>query len=229
MTALMDATPSSDDPVAVTTRKRPKPGERRLQILQMIATMLQDGAAEKVTTAALAAKLSLSEAALYRHFASKAQMYEGLLDFIEETIFYLINQIESRQIAAAAKGREMVLVLLNFAEKNPGMTRVLIGDAIVNEDARLQQRVNKFLDRVEASIRQCARLGGIELNNGAASGAAQPATQQTGLGSGMTLEPAAQSSLAMAYVQGRWLQFAKSGFRKHPAEGAETVVQALFP
>ncbi len=221
MTALMDATLSSDDPVAVTTRKRPKPGERRLQILQMIATMLQDGAAEKVTTAALAAKLSLSEAALYRHFASKAQMYEGLLDFIEETIFYLINQIESRQIAAAAKGREMVLVLLNFAEKNPGMTRVLIGDAIVNEDARLQQRVNQFLDRVEASIRQCARLGGVE---------STPAdSQKAGLVSGVGLEPGAQSSLAMAYVQGRWLQFAKSGFRKHPAEGAETVVQALFP
>jgi len=221
MTALMDATLSSDDPVAVTTRKRPKPGERRLQILQMIATMLQDGAAEKVTTAALAAKLSLSEAALYRHFASKAQMYEGLLDFIEETIFYLINQIESRQIAAAAKGREMVLVLLNFAEKNPGMTRVLIGDAIVNEDARLQQRVNQFLDRVEASIRQCARLGGVE---------STPAdSQNAGLASGVGLEPGAQSSLAMAYVQGRWLQFAKSGFRKHPAEGAETVVQALFP
>lgn len=221
MTALMDATLSSDDPVAVTTRKRPKPGERRLQILQMIATMLQDGAAEKVTTAALAAKLSLSEAALYRHFASKAQMYEGLLDFIEETIFYLINQIESRQIAAAAKGREMVLVLLNFAEKNPGMTRVLIGDAIVNEDARLQQRVNQFLDRVEASIRQCARLGGVESTPAGA--------HQAGPASGAGLEPGAQSSLAMAYVQGRWLQFAKSGFRKHPAEGAETVVQALFP
>jgi TetR/AcrR family transcriptional regulator len=217
----MDATLSSDDPVAVTTRKRPKPGERRLQILQMIATMLQDGAAEKVTTAALAAKLSLSEAALYRHFASKAQMYEGLLDFIEETIFYLINQIESRQIAAAAKGREMVLVLLNFAEKNPGMTRVLIGDAIVNEDARLQQRVNQFLDRVEASIRQCARLGGVESTHAD--------SQKAGLASGVGLEPGAQSSLAMAYVQGRWLQFAKSGFRKHPAEGAETVVQALFP
>jgi TetR/AcrR family transcriptional regulator len=217
----MDATLSSDDPVAVTTRKRPKPGERRLQILQMIATMLQDGAAEKVTTAALAAKLSLSEAALYRHFASKAQMYEGLLDFIEETIFYLINQIESRQIAAAAKGREMVLVLLNFAEKNPGMTRVLIGDAIVNEDARLQQRVNQFLDRVEASIRQCARLGGVESTHAES----HKAVSAPGAG----LEPGAQSSLAMAYVQGRWLQFAKSGFRKHPAEGAETVVQALFP
>jgi TetR/AcrR family transcriptional regulator len=217
MTALMDATLSSDDPIAVTTRKRPKPGERRLQILQMIATMLQEGAAEKVTTAALAAKLSLSEAALYRHFASKAQMYEGLLDFIEETIFYLINQIESRQIAASAKGREMVMILLSFAEKNPGMTRVLIGDAIVNEDARLQQRVNQFLDRVEASIRQCARLGGVESANGNAPSA------------GLTLEPGAQSSLAMAYVQGRWLQFAKSGFRKHPAEGAETVLQALFP
>ncbi|MFM8630456.1 MAG: nucleoid occlusion factor SlmA, partial [Betaproteobacteria bacterium] len=135
--------PATQQPESSTAavRKRPKPGERRLQILQTIASMLQEGAAEKVTTAALAAKLSLSEAALYRHFASKAQMFEGLLDFIEETIFSLVNQIESRPGAPAARAREIVLMLLGFAEKNPGMTRVLIGDAIVNEDSRLQARV----------------------------------------------------------------------------------------
>ena len=193
-------------------RKRPKPGERRLQILQMIATMLQEGAAEKVTTAALAAKLSLSEAALYRHFASKAQMFEGLLDFIEETIFSLINQIEARAGTPSARAREIVLMLLGFAEKNPGMTRVLIGDAIVNEDGRLQIRVNQLLDRVEASLRQCARL--------------QRAETESSPG---VLEPIMQSSLAMAYVQGRWLQFAKSGFRKRPSESADTAVQVLFP
>lgn len=193
-----------------TGRKRPKPGERRLQILQTIAAMLQEGPAEKVTTAALAARLSLSEAALYRHFASKAQMFEGLLDFIEETVFSLINQIEASSSSASVKGREIVRLLLNFAEKNPGMTRVLIGDAIVNEDARLQQRVNQLLDRVEASLRQCVRLSGVE-SAGASNGAGP------------------QSGLAMAYVTGRWLQFAKSGFRRHPAEGADAVLPILFP
>jgi len=205
----MDAAAEHVEPTAAPGRKRPKPGERRLQILQTIAAMLQEGAAEKVTTAALAAKLSLSEAALYRHFASKAQMFEGLLDFIEETVFSLINQIESRSTPAAVKAREIVLMLLNFAEKNPGMTRVLIGDAIVNEDARLQTRVNQLLERVEASLRQCARLHSAEANVAAS-------------------DPTLQSSLAMAYVQGRWLQFAKSGFKKRPSESADSNVKLLF-
>lgn len=173
--------------------------------------MLQDGAAEKVTTAALAARLSLSEAALYRHFASKAQMFEGLLDFIEETVFSLINQIESRAVSPSAKAREIVLMLLNFSDKNPGMTRVLIGDAIVNEDARLQTRVNQLVERVEASLRQCARLQAAE---GAASAG---------------IDPGLQAGLAMAFVQGRWLQFAKSGFRKRPTDNADQAAVLLFP
>jgi len=206
--------PATQQPESSTAavRKRPKPGERRLQILQTIASMLQEGAAEKVTTAALAAKLSLSEAALYRHFASKAQMFEGLLDFIEETIFSLINQIESRPGAPAARAREIVLMLLGFAEKNPGMTRVLIGDAIVNEDSRLQARVNQLLERVEASIRQCLRLQRAE------SEAAQLAP-----------DLALQSTMAMAFVQGRWLQFAKTGFRKRPSDSADAAVKFIFP
>jgi TetR/AcrR family transcriptional regulator len=207
----MDAISTAADQSAVPTRKRPKPGERRLQILQTIASMLQDGAAEKVTTAALAARLSLSEAALYRHFASKAQMFEGLLDFIEETVFSLINQIESRAVPPAAKAREIVVMLLNFSEKNPGMTRVLIGDAIVNEDARLQTRVNQLVERVEASLRQCARLQAAE---------GQPSA---------ALDPGLQAGLAMAFVQGRWLQFAKSGFRKRPTDNADHAVLLLFP
>jgi len=206
--------PATQQPESSTAavRKRPKPGERRLQILQTIASMLQEGAAEKGTTAALAAKLSLSEAALYRHFASKAQMFEGLLDFIEETIFSLINQIESRPGAPAARAREIVLMLLGFAEKNPGMTRVLIGDAIVNEDSRLQARVNQLLERVEASIRQCLRLQRAE------SEAAQLAP-----------DLALQSAMAMAFVQGRWLQFAKTGFRKRPSDSADAAVKFIFP
>lgn len=213
----MHASPDSAQ-APESSRKRPKPGERRLQILQAIASMLEEGQAEKVTTAALAARLGLSEAALYRHFASKAQMYEGLLDFIEQTIFGLINQIESRQTHAAVRGQEIVAMLLNFSEKNPGMTRVLIGDAIVNEDGRLQQRVNQILDRIEASLRQCARLSVAEQLGGAAVDAAPGAAAV-----------ATRSSMAVAFVQGRWLQFAKSGFKKRPTEGLDPITQVLFP
>jgi len=206
----MDASRLTTEVATDTGRKRPKPGERRLQILQTIAAMLEEGASEKVTTAALAARLSISEAALYRHFASKAQMFEGLLDFIEETIFSLINQIDAREISPAARGQEIIRMLLSFAEKNPGMTRVLIGDAIVNEDLRLQHRVNQIYERIELSLKQCARLDGVEGQKSTA------------------LSPAEQSSLAMAYVAGRWLQFAKTGFRKRPSEHSDAAVNRLF-
>src|SRR5437762_11290935 len=115
-----------------------KPGERRDQILQTLAAMLQHPRCEKVTTAALAAKLDVSEAALYRHFASKAQMFEGLIEFIETTVFSLINKITSETSNGVQQCDQIVAVLLRFAEQNPGMTRVLIGDALVNEDERLQ-------------------------------------------------------------------------------------------
>src|SRR3982751_40313 len=102
-----------------------KPGERRLQILQTLAEMLQEPRGEKITTAALAAKLDVSEAALYRHFASKAQMFEGLIEFIEQTLFSLVNRIASESTDGVSQSSQMVGVLLGFAEKNPGMTRVL--------------------------------------------------------------------------------------------------------
>src|SRR5205823_7172852 len=127
-------------------------GERRLQILQTLAAMLENPRGDKVTTAALAARLDVSEAALYRHFASKAQMFEGLIEFIETTLFTLINRISGESTDGVAQATQMVSVLLGFAEKNPGMTRVLIGDALVNEDERLQTRMNQLYDRIEASI-----------------------------------------------------------------------------
>ena len=106
-----------------------KPGERKLQILQTLASMLEAPRAEKITTAALAAKLDVSEAALYRHFASKAQMFEGLIEFIETTLFGLINKISSETTDGLTQAAQIVGELLNFAEKNPGMTRVLTGAA----------------------------------------------------------------------------------------------------
>ena len=135
-------------------RKRPKPGERRVQILQTLAQMLEQPGGERVTTAALAAKLQVSEAALYRHFASKAQMFEGLLDFIDQTVFGLVNQIIEREGDGAQKAARIIAMLLQFGERNQGMTRVMVGDALVHENERLQQRMNQFFDRLESSLRQ---------------------------------------------------------------------------
>ena len=182
-----------------------KPGERRLQILQTLAAMLENPRAEKVTTAALAAKLDVSEAALYRHFASKAQMYEGLIEFIETTLFTLVNKIASETTDGIAQAQQIVGVLLGFAEKNPGMTRVLIGDALVNEDERLQARMNQLYDRIEAALRQALRI-------------AQAGGEWPG-------DPNAEANVLLAYVLGRWQLFAKSGFKRAPAGGLGAAAQ----
>ena len=177
-----------------------KHGERKLQILQTRAQMLQNPRAEKITTAALAAKLDVSEAALYRHFASKAQMFEGLIEFIEESIFGLVNKITTDEKSGMKQLEAMLTMLLGFAKKNPGMTRVLIGDALVNENERLQTRINQLHDRLEASIKQALRF----------------ASSQNELPADM--DAAARANLLMCYVTGRWHQYAKSGFKREPME-----------
>jgi TetR/AcrR family transcriptional regulator len=177
-----------------------KPGERKLQILQTLAGMLEKPAAEKITTAALAAKLDVSEAALYRHFASKAQMFEGLIAFIEETIFGLVNKITGEQASGLAQIEAVLVMLLGFAKKNPGMTRVLIGDALVNENERLQLRINQLHDRLEATLKQSLRFA---------------ATQQE---IPQDIDASAHANLLLSYVIGRWHQYAKSGFRRDPTE-----------
>ncbi len=177
-----------------------EPGERRRTILHALAEMLEQPKGEKVTTALLAKKLDVSEAALYRHFASKAQMYEGLIEFIEETVFSLVNKIHAEEADGMKQVEAIVAMLLNFAQKNIGMTRVLIGDALVGEDERLQARMNQLHDRLEASLRQSARLA-------ATSG-----------GLHATLDPTAYANAVMAFVIGRWYQFAKSGFKRAPNE-----------
>ena len=164
----------------------------------MLAEMLQAPRWEKITTAGLAAKLDVSEAALYRHFASKAQMYEGLIEFVEETLFGLINRIAAEEPSGLKQIEKTITMLLGFAQKNPGMTRVLIGDALVNEDERLQARINQLLDRVEASLRQSLRF------------AAQQGEMEAGI------DQAAYSNLLLDVVIGRWHQFAKSGFKRDP-------------
>jgi len=180
-----------------------------VQILHTLAEMLQDPKGEKITTAALAARLDVSEAALYRHFASKAQMYEGLIEFIEQTVFGLTNKITAEEEDGLKQLRGIVAMLLGFAEKNPGMVRVLIGDALVNEDERLQARINQLHDRIEATLKQCLRLAATQAAGG--EGAADAAPPDAA-------DPAPHANLILAYVVGRWHQFAKSGFRRKPTE-----------
>jgi TetR/AcrR family transcriptional regulator len=195
-------------PLPPPARKRPRPGERRVQILETLATMLQEPGAERITTAALAAKLHVSEAALYRHFASKAQMFEGLIEFIEQSVFTLVNQIVERETSPDAQVHKVLLVLLQFGEKNPGMTRVMVGDALVFENDRLQTRMNQFFERIESQLRGALRT------RAEAAGAATP-----------TVDANAQASALTAFAVGRLQRFARSGFRKSPTEHLDIALR----
>ena len=208
---------------AALVRKRPRPGERRVQILQALATMLEHPGAERITTAALAARLDVSEAALYRHFASKAQMFEGLIDFIEQTVFSLINQIAERDSAStpadlapdaqsgARQAAKIVVMLIQFSEKNPGMTRVMVGDALVFENERLQQRMNQFFDKIEAALKQSLR------SVADASGSATP-----------SVDTQVRASVLSAFVVGRLQRFARSGFKRLPSEHLESSLALIL-
>jgi len=187
---------------------RPKRGERKIQILQTLAEMLEQPKGERITTALLAGKLEVSEAALYRHFASKAQMFEGLIEFIENSIFGVANKIAAEEENGVKQLHALVGMLLSFAEKNPGMTRVLTGDAIVLEDPRLQARINQLHDRLESSFKQCLRIALTQ-------GHEEP-------------EPNARANLILCYVIGRWSQYAKSGFKRMPTESWDKQGQMLF-
>lgn len=202
-----DATEASPSQPA---RKRPKPGERRVQILQTLAGMLEQPGAERITTAALAAKLDVSEAALYRHFASKAQMFEGLIEFIETSVFTLVNQIAERDTEPAAQLRQMLAVLLQFGEKNPGMSRVMAGDALVFENERLIARMNQFFERFESQLRQHLR----QLAD--ARGSQTP-----------TVDAQAQASVLTSFVLGRLQRYARSGFKRLPSEHLDAALQQL--
>ncbi len=198
-----------DDAAPVPTRKRPKPGERRIQILQTLAAMLEQPGADRITTAALAAQMSISEAALYRHFASKAQMYEGLIDFIEQSVFTLAVQITGREVPDPAKtveqgiaqAQRVVSMVLQFGERNPGMVRVMMGDALQSEHPRLQQRMQQFFERIETTLRQCLRTVP------GADGSATP-----------TVDANVRASVYMSFLIGRLQRFARSDFRKLPTE-----------
>jgi TetR/AcrR family transcriptional regulator len=194
---------ASDSALAGQARKRPKPGERRVQILQALASMLEQPGAERITTATLAAHLEVSEAALYRHFASKAQMYEGLLDYIEQAVFLLVNQIAEREIETTSTERagKVIHMVMQFSEKNPGLSRVMVGDALVFENARLQQRMNLFFDKIEASLKQILRVQ-----------ADLPASATT------TVDAQVRASVLTAFLVGRLQRFVRSNFKRLPTE-----------
>ena len=209
----LTSTESSEQDEATPVRKRPRPGERRVQILQVLAQMLESPKGDRVTTAALAARLEVSEAALYRHFASKAQMFEGLIAFIEQTIFGLINQITEREEAGDRQAQEIVMVLLGFGEKNPGMTRVLLGDALWLEDERLQDRIAQVYERIESSLKQSIRIAQT-----------QGRLPQSADGNDVS----SRAAMIISYVVGRWHRYARSGFKKMPTELNEFPMRALF-
>ncbi len=203
---------------ATPARKRPKPGERRVQILQALAAMLEQPGAERITTAALAARLDVSEAALYRHFASKAQMFEALIEFIEESVFTLINQMTERAggstdsaPADARLASRVIAMLIQFAEKNPGMTRVMVGDALVFENERLQARMNQFFDKIESILKNSLR--DVAARNGSGS---------------PTVDAQVSASVLTAFVVGRMQRFARSGFKRLPSEHLDACLAQML-
>ena len=219
---MSELPPLFDDAVVtepIVARKRPKPGERREQILQALATMLEQPAGERITTAALAARLSVSEAALYRHFASKAQMFEGLIDFIEQTVFTLITQIvgsdvvdpEQQLEVGVRQAQRVVALVLQFGERNPGMARVMAGDALVLEHERLQQRMNQLFERIESTLRQCLRP---------AAGAAGSATP--------SVDAQVAANVLTCFTLGRLQRFARSDFRRLPTEHLDASLALML-
>jgi len=194
-----------------TPRPKPKPGERRTQILQALATMLERRDSERITTAALARQVGVSEAALYRHFPSKAAMFESLIDFIESSVFTSINQITAREGHNAQAATKIVTMVLHFGECNRGMVRVMVGDALVFEHERLAQRMTLFFDKVEAALRQCLR----------------PAAQAAGVAAPMA-EAHVLSAILTDMLCGRLQRYARTQFHRVPTENLAATLGLLL-
>lgn len=205
----MDESSLSAPEDATPVRKRPRPGERRQQILQTLASMLEQPGAERVTTASLASRIGVSEAALYRHFASKAQMFEGLIDFVDQSVIGLIRQVTDREPAGPNQAARILALLFQFAEKNPGMCRVMTGDALVLEHERLQERINLLFDKIEAQLRQSLR----EANTTSAT---------------PTVDTQVQASVLVAFMQGRLQRFVRSGFKRQPSEHLQAALARVL-
>jgi len=182
---------------------------RKDQILQALARMLETSPGERITTAALAKEVGVSEAALYRHFPSKARMFEGLIKFIEETLFLRISRILNEETNAEVRCHKILTLLLTFSDKNPGMTRLLTGDVLAGETARLRVRIVQFYSRLESQLKQILREAQIRENLKA------------------TVSPTALANLLLASVEGRLTQFVRSEFQQSPLENWDTQWEFL--
>jgi len=180
--------------------KTNKKSSRRQQILESLAFMLSSCPGSRVTTAALAKEVGVSEAALYRHFPSKSKMFEGLIEFIEDTIFSRITLIVSEEASAIKRCERILLLLLTFSERNPGISRILTGDALAGETSRLRVRIVQFFDRLETQIKQTLREAEVRENLR------------------LNLSVAAAANLMMATAEGRIAQFVRSEFKRSPTE-----------
>jgi TetR/AcrR family transcriptional regulator len=184
-------------------------GQRKQEILETLATMLEQSPGARITTAALAEQVGVSEAALYRHFPSKTKMFEGLIEFIEETLFTRIAIIIKEQQIALVQCERIVALLLGFAEKNPGITRLMTGDVLTGETERLRNRVGQLFDRLETQLKQILREA--ELREG-------KRTQ---------IPVASAANLMMAAAEGRLIQFVRSEFKRVPTAGWQQQWQVL--
>ncbi|ACE82831.1 nucleoid occlusion factor SlmA [Cellvibrio japonicus] len=182
---------------------------RRQQILECLARMLESSPGERITTANLAREVGVSEAALYRHFPSKSKMFEGLIEFIEETVFTRITVILAEEKSALKRCETLLALLLTFAERNPGLTRLLTGDALTGETERLRLRIAQFFERLETQLRQILREA--ELREGL-----RP-----------QLPVAAAANLMIALADGKIVEFVRSGFRRPPTEGWQDQWQLI--
>lgn len=187
----------------------PQKPPRRQQILEALAQELENRPGARITTARLAQVVGVSEAALYRHFPSKAKMFEALIEFAEESVFGLASRILGEEDDATRRCERILTLLLTFSDRNPGITRVLLAEALVGEHERLRVRVSQFFDRFETQLKQVLREG----------------EQVTELG--LRANVAASANLLMAVVEGRMSQFSRSGFKHSPLESWEQQWHAL--
>lgn len=203
--------PTSNPSPKPVPKPRPQPGQRRLEILQAFAAMLEQPQGARVTTAALANNLGVSEAALYRQFASKAQMLEGLLAFIDDSLMGLAAKVADQQLGGRVACAQLTTLILQFAHANPGMVRVMVGDALLLEHARLAERMALVFDKLESELRAHWRRAAGEANSDAPTAQAQ-----------------VRASVLMSFVRGQLLRFARSQWRDSPLDGLDARMALLL-
>lgn len=183
---------------------------RKQQILECLALMLQTSPGERITTAKLAAEVGVSEAALYRHFPSKARMFEGLIEFIEESIFSRINLILNDHKETLVRCHHILHVILVFSERNPGMCRILSGDALMGENERLRVRVNQFFEKLESQFKQVLR------------------ERKLREGKSFTVSEQALANILVSFTEGKISQYVRSSFNKKPSDDFNEQWQFLM-